>query len=121
MPFAFIDKSLEETPSVEVLDFSSTEAIREAGESSNHMKASLLDVTELLGISMASRNYFDSSKAFTDFDELISAKLDLSEVRSTRKDRSFVFGFRQMVKVRTLVFYPLFLIIISMSNICSFL
>lgn len=71
MPFAFIDVSLEETPSTKVSDHSFSRAIREARESSSDMKASHLDVAELLGVSIGSRSYSDSSKAFMDFVKLI--------------------------------------------------
>lgn len=121
MPSALINMSSKETTSAKMLDPSSSGAIREARESSSHTKASLLDTAKVLGVSISSKSCYDSSKAFTDFAELVSAKLDLSKVRSSRKDRSFIFDFRHMVKVRASVLYSLFLIIIFMSDICSFL
>lgn len=117
--YALVDVSSKETPSVEVSNLSSTRVIREAKKSSNHVKASLLDAVELLEVSTGSRSYSNSSSAFTNFTELVLTKLDLLEVHSTREDKSFIYGFSHIVKVRTLVFYSSFLIIIYVFDICS--
>lgn len=113
-PFSLIDVSSEETLSTGLLDPSSTMAITEARESSSHVKATLLDATKLLRMSIGFKSYSDSSKTFANFSKLISAKLDLFEIHNTREDRFFfyflffIFRFHHMVKVRILVFHSLF-------------
>lgn len=76
-----------------------------------------MDAAELLGVSMGSKSCFDSFKTFTGIDEFVSAKLDLFEVRNTRKDQSFTFRFHYMVKIRISIFYFLFLFFFFLSNV----
>lgn len=101
LPFILVDVFSKEMPSAKELDPSFFEATKEAGESSSHTNASLLDAAELLGVSIGPRSCSNNFKAFIDFAKLVSAKLDFFEVYSTREDRSFVFGFRHMVNVKT--------------------
>lgn len=86
-PYAPIDVSLEEDEEgTKLPDASFTKWIREARETSSLVKASILDAAELVGVSMGSKSYSDSSKAFVDFVKLVLAKLDLFEICSTKKD-----------------------------------
>lgn len=101
--------SEEEEEDTELLDPSSIEGTRDVGESSSLVKASLLDATELLGVSISSKSCSNNSRAFANFSKLVLTKLDLFEICSTRKDWSFIYDFRYMVKVRVSIFYLPFL------------
>lgn len=88
------------TQSAELLNSSTNKVTGEASEGSSHVGASHLDTTDLLRENIGSRSYYESSKAFEDFFDLVLAKLDLCEVRSTQEDRSFIFSFYNIMKVR---------------------
>lgn len=59
------------------------EVTSEVSEGSSHIGALRLDATNLLGVSIGSKSYSESSKVFEDFTKLVSGKLDLSEVHNT--------------------------------------
>lgn len=57
---------------------------------------------------MSSRSVSDSSKAFVDFTDAVTTKLDLFDARSSKEDKSFFFSFIHKVKVKNLTFFSSF-------------
>lgn len=100
-----VEAAFEGSPSAKRPNPSSVKVTREPEEGSSYAQASLLNAIKLLGVSMGFKSVSDNSKSFADFIEAVIAKLDLSEVQSSREDKSFVFGFWHMVKVKTFYFF----------------
>lgn len=118
MPSMSVDVSSEGSPSHKQEGPSLTRTIREVGESSSHAKASFLNAAELLRVSISSKSVSNSSKAFMNFVEAITKKLDVFDIQSSRQDKSFIFGFIYMVKIKHFNYscFFFFFFFISMPN-----
>lgn len=95
------DVSFEGILSAKLPNLLTIEAAKEAGEGSSYAGALQLDVADLLQVNMTFRSHSKSSQAFKGFAKLVSTKLDIPEITSTRVERSFIFGYQSMVLIRT--------------------
>lgn len=66
-----------------------TRITREVGEGFSHAIALPPNATDLLRISMCLKSIKDKSKAFAGFAKTVTSKLDLSNIHSSRKDKTF--------------------------------
>lgn len=111
--------SSKDTQSAELPKHPIARATNEAREGSTNARISSLDiVVDLLKVGMTSKSRSESLKNFRDFTELVSLKLDMSEIISTQVERSFIFDFHSMVHIRILHLPFPFSLSLFFFNIC---
>lgn len=99
-----VEVSFEGTQSAELPDLLTIIPQRDVGKGSSHTELSHLNVSKLLGVAIAFESCVKRLKAFRDFADLILKRFKMSVITNTQLERSFVFGYKRMVKVRTFSF-----------------